>query len=75
VQHDLHAHRAMGLLTIFLNFTKEKYSCLNRDVLKLRQDDYFEPATPLNVVDTGGGGGGGGGGGNCPSPIKSWNDS
>jgi hypothetical protein len=27
--------------------SKAKYSCLNGDVLKLRRDDYFEPATPL----------------------------
>jgi hypothetical protein len=29
--------------------SKAKYSCLNGDVLKLRRDDYFEPATPLRV--------------------------
>jgi hypothetical protein len=27
--------------------SKAKYSCLSGDVLKLRRDDYFEPATPL----------------------------
>ena len=26
---------------------RAKYSCLIGDVLKLRRDDYFEPATPL----------------------------
>jgi hypothetical protein len=41
---------AMGLLTIFLYFTKAKYSCLNRGVLKLRRDNYFEPATPLLIL-------------------------
>jgi hypothetical protein len=37
VYRDLHVHQAMGLqlLTIFLYFTKAKYSCLNRGVLKL----------------------------------------